>query len=166
MQCTYLVGTRFSLYPYRHIDLGEGGEGKEGECDGREVMRLQTSKSAFFYLFAVGTSTRISISSPVSFLVLRTRHMNQLTNRRQFSMVYTHIDHKMTSKNVQNSKWNSRAAGEWFHCQVLDILWRHFMVYKSIDHRKLPSTFFFTITWKKYERNWLFNSLRKRARYI
>ena len=23
-----------------------------------------------------------------------------------------------------------RAAGEWFHCQVLDILWRHFMVYK------------------------------------
>ena len=32
-----------------------------------------------------------------------------------------------------------RAAGEWFHCQVLDILWHHFMVYKSIDHRKLPS---------------------------
>ena len=27
----------------------------------------------------------------------------QLTNRRQFSMVYTLIDHKMTSKNVQNS---------------------------------------------------------------
>ena len=26
-----------------------------------------------------------------------------LTNRRQFSMVYTFIDHKMTSKNVQNS---------------------------------------------------------------
>ena len=26
-----------------------------------------------------------------------------LTNRRQFSMVYTLIDHKMTSKNVQNS---------------------------------------------------------------
>ena len=35
-----------------------------------------------------------------------------------------------------------RAAGEWFHCQVLDILWRHFMVYKSIDHRKLPSICF------------------------
>ena len=31
-------------------------------------------------------------------------------------MVYTLIDHKMTS-------------GEWFHCQVLDIFWRHFMVY-------------------------------------
>ena len=28
-----------------------------------------------------------------------------------------------------------RAVGEWFHCQVLDILWRHFMVYKSIDQR-------------------------------
>ena len=26
-----------------------------------------------------------------------------LTNRRQFSMVYTLIDHEMTSKNVQNS---------------------------------------------------------------
>ena len=26
-----------------------------------------------------------------------------LTNRRQFSMVYTLIDHKMTSENVQNS---------------------------------------------------------------
>ena len=58
-----------------------------------------------------------------------------LTNRWQFSMVYTLIDHKMTSKNVQN-------CGSWFHCQVLDILWRHFMVYKSIDHRKLPSICF------------------------
>ena len=27
----------------------------------------------------------------------------ELTNRRQFSMVYTRIDRKMTSKNVQNS---------------------------------------------------------------
>ena len=35
-----------------------------------------------------------------------------------------------------------RAAGEWFHCEVLDILWRHFMVYKSIDHEKLPSICF------------------------
>ena len=55
-----------------------------------------------------------------------------LTNRQQFSMVYTLVDHKMTSKNVQNS------IGTWFHCQVLDILWRHFMVCKSIGHRKLP----------------------------
>ena len=31
-----------------------------------------------------------------------------------------------------------RTAGEWFLCQVLDILWRHFMVYKSIEYRKLP----------------------------
>ena len=28
---------------------------------------------------------------------------HELTNRLQFSMVYTLIDHKMTSKNVQNS---------------------------------------------------------------
>ena len=27
-----------------------------------------------------------------------------------------------------------RAAGEWFHCQVLNILWRHFSVYS------LPTT--------------------------
>ena len=30
-----------------------------------------------------------------------------------------------------------QAAGEWFHCQFLSILRRHFMVYNSIDHRKL-----------------------------
>ena len=34
------------------------------------------------------------------------------------------------------------AAGEWFHYQVLEILWRHFIVYKNIDHRKLPSIYF------------------------
>ena len=44
------------------------------------------------------------------------------------------------------------AAGEWFHCQVLNILWRHFIVYKSIDHRKLPSICFFTITRINYGR--------------
>ena len=37
------------------------------------------------------------------------------------------------------------------------------MVHKSSDHRKLPSICFFTITWKKYERNWLYFPLRKRA---
>ena len=31
-----------------------------------------------------------------------------------------------------------RATGEWLHCHVLDILCCHFMVYKSIDHRKRP----------------------------
>ena len=61
----------------------------------------------------------------------------QLTNRRQFSMVYTLIDHKMFKTQVE-----PRAAGEWFHCQVLNILWRHFIVYKSIDRRNLPSICF------------------------
>ena len=28
-----------------------------------------------------------------------------------------------------------RAAGEWFHCQVLNILWRHFIVYLTIIPR-------------------------------
>ena len=36
----------------------------------------------------------------------------------------------------------TRATGEWFHCHILNILWRHFIVYKSIDHRKLPSICF------------------------
>ena len=30
-----------------------------------------------------------------------------------------------------------RAAGEWFHCQVLDILWRHFMVYSTFKKSNL-----------------------------
>ena len=34
------------------------------------------------------------------------------------------------------------------------------MIYTSIDHRKLPSIFF-TITWKKYEQNWLYFSVEK-----
>ena len=28
-----------------------------------------------------------------------------------------------------------RAADEWFHCQVLNILWRHFIVYLTIIPR-------------------------------
>ena len=28
-----------------------------------------------------------------------------------------------------------RAAGKWFHCQVLNILWRHFIVYLIIIPR-------------------------------
>ena len=60
------------------------------------------------------------------------------TNRRQFSMVYSLTDQKMTSKKFK-TQVEPQATGEWFHCQVFDILWRHFMVYKSIDHRKLLS---------------------------
>ena len=33
-----------------------------------------------------------------------------------------------------------QAAGEWFHCQVLNIFMASF--YKGIDHRKLPSICF------------------------
>ena len=29
-----------------------------------------------------------------------------------------------------------RAAGEWFHLQVLNILWRHFIVYLAIIPRE------------------------------
>ena len=31
-----------------------------------------------------------------------------------------------------------QAADEWFYCQVLNILWHHFMVYKNTDQRKPP----------------------------
>ena len=75
-------------------------------------------------------------------------------------MVYTLTDHKMTSKNVQNS-----SGSEWFHCQVLDILWHHFLVYKSIDHRKLPSICFYN-NMEKVRVELAIFSLRKRARYI
>ena len=75
-------------------------------------------------------------------------------------MVYTLTDHKMMSKNVQNS-----SGSEWFHWQVLDILWHHFMVYKSIDHRKLPSICFYN-SMEKVRVELAIFSLRKRARYI
>ena len=70
-----------------------------------------------------------------------------LTNRHQFSMVCTLIDHKITSQNVQNSSGplEPRTAGEWFHCQVLNILWHHFVIDKSIDQRKRPSISCFLI---------------------
>ena len=40
-------------------------------------------------------------------------------------MVYKPIDHKMTSKNFKTHV-EPRDLGEWFHCQVLSILWRRF----------------------------------------
>ena len=82
-------------------------------------------------------------------------------------MVYTFIDHKMTSKNVQNS----RAAGEWFHCQVLDILRSHFMVYKSIRTIENGRRFVFYNNMEKVRAElaiffFFFFWFRKRARYI
>ena len=44
----------------------------------------------------------VSVVQIVTFLETKIVAMD-LTNRRQFSMVYTLIDHKMKSKNVQNS---------------------------------------------------------------
>ena len=37
----------------------------------------------------------------------------------------------------------SRAAGEWFHCKVLNILWRHFTVYKSVGHENCGRFFLY-----------------------
>ena len=49
----------------------------------------------------------------------------------------TLIDHKMTSKNVQNSS-GTTSRRRVVSLPSLRQLWRHVMVYKSIDHRKLP----------------------------
>ena len=46
---------------------------------------------------------------------------SQLTNRPQFSLVFTLIDDRYDVIKVE-----PRAVGEWFHCKVLNILWRHF----------------------------------------
>ena len=50
-----------------------------------------------------------------------------LTNRLQFSMVFTLIDHRNDVIKCSKLKWNhEKQAGEWFQCKVLNILWRHF----------------------------------------
>ena len=36
------------------------------------------------------------------------------------------------------------AVGERFHCQVLNILWRYFMVLKSIDHKNCRRFVFYS----------------------
>ena len=60
-------------------------------------------------------------------------------------------------KNVQNS---SGATSEWFHCPVLDILWRHFYGLWECRPWKNAIDLFFIIPWKIYEWNWLYFSLR------
>ena len=50
-----------------------------------------------------------------------------LTNRLQFSMVFTLIDRRNDVIKCSKLKWNQeKQAGEWFHCKVLNIFWRHF----------------------------------------
>ena len=36
-----------------------------------------------------------------------------------------------------------RVADEWFHCEVFNFLWRQFMIFKSIDNRKIGIGFIF-----------------------
>ena len=43
------------------------------------------------------------------------------SNGQQFSMVYTLIDHRNDVK-MFKTQVEPRAAGEWFHCKVLNIL--------------------------------------------
>ena len=62
-------------------------------------------------------------------------HAFNLTNRPHISMVYTLIDHKIASYEVQ-TQLEPWAMGEWFHCNILNILWHRFMLYKSVNHGK------------------------------
>ena len=43
------------------------------------------------------------------------------SNGQQFSMVYTLIDHRNDVK-MFKTQVEPRAAGEWFHCKVLNVL--------------------------------------------
>ena len=73
-------------------------------------------------------------------------------------MVYTLIDHKMTSKNAQNSSG--------IHYHVLDILRHHFMIYERIDHRKLLLIFFYNNTEKVYAELVLFSVKKARMLHL
>ena len=60
-----------------------------------------------------------------------------------------------------------RAAGDCFHCQVLNKLLRHFMVYKSVDHKKTVVEFVFYSNMEKVRAELALLSVEKaRARYI
>ena len=76
-------------------------------------------------------------------------------------MVYTLIDHKMTSKNVQNS------SGTTSHRRVVSLpSFGHFMVYKSTETIENCRRFVFYNNMEKVRAELAFFSLRKRARYI
>ena len=73
------------------------------------------------------------------------------SNGQQFSMVYTLIDHRNDVK-MFKTQVEPRAAGEWFHCKVLNVLtlflWSirvqtmenccRFVFYNNIDSFCLP----------------------------
>ena len=59
-----------------------------------------------------------------------------------------------------------RTAGEWIHCQALNILWHHFMVYKSMDHRKLLPNCFLHYYKKKWRAELALFSVQKAQLYI
>ena len=64
-----------------------------------------------------------------------------------FYGIYSYLHHSgMTSKMLKTQ----------MELPSFEVLWCYFMVYNSIDHRKLLSICFFTITRKKYEQNWLY----------
>ncbi len=61
-------------------------------------------------------------------------------------MVYTLIDHRNDVRKCSKLKWNRETLAEWFHCKVLDILWRHFYGLLECRPWKNVVDLFYTIT--------------------
>ena len=83
-----------------------------------EVMvELPTAPFKKCYFFS--EMNPIVLSVPLSYFV-------PLTYRLHFSIVYTFVYHKNGIIKCSIPKWNHEPLGEWFHCNLLDILWCHF----------------------------------------
>ena len=70
----------------------------------------------------------------------------KLTNRPQFSMVYTLINHRNDVIKCLKLKWNHQQQASGFTAKFWTFYDVISMVYKSVHHGKLWSNFFFTIT--------------------
>ena len=83
----------------------------------------------------------------------------ELTNRPQFSMVYTLIDHRNEVIKCSRLKWNHEPKPSGFTAKFWTIYGIIFMVYKSVDHGKLWSIcftkniYFFTKNQKQNKRH-------------
>ena len=83
--------------------------------------------------------------------------LNPLTNRPQFPMVYTLINQRNGVIKCSKLKWNHEPLASGFNAKFWTFYGVISIVYKSVDHGKLWSIFFFfcTVTF-------IFNSLRRR----
>ena len=75
-----------------------------------------------------------------------TIRLSKLTNRPQFSTVYTLRDHRNDVIKCSKLKWNHEPRTSRFTAKFWTFYGVISMVYKSVDHGKLWSNLFFTIT--------------------